>query len=118
MRADPYVDRSISATSWMPTPIPLHEARWKLPALKRPVDRRKTIPGTPAAIERGTAWIAARNAGMKVSDGNQGVEMNFENQDTSTFWAKHTDGLEPFRSRRVTPPDRQKDGVYPLLPPS
>jgi hypothetical protein len=29
----------------------------------------------------------------------QGVEMNFENQEYLDILAKHTDGLEPFRSR-------------------
>jgi len=50
------------------------------------------------AIEKMDAWIAARNAGMKEAM-EQGVEMNFENQEYLDILAKHTDGLEPFRSR-------------------
>ena len=50
------------------------------------------------AIEKMDAWIAARSAGMKEAM-EQGVEMNFENQEYLDILAKHTDGLEPFRSR-------------------
>ncbi|MEH6647630.1 TAXI family TRAP transporter solute-binding subunit [Sulfitobacter sp.] len=51
-----------------------------------------------AAIEQMDQWIAARRAGMKDAM-EQGVEINFENEAFLEIMAKHTEGLEVFRSR-------------------
>ncbi len=50
------------------------------------------------AIEKMDAWVAARQAGMKAAM-EQGVEINFENEEFLNIMADHTEGLKTFRSR-------------------
>jgi TRAP transporter TAXI family solute receptor len=78
-------------------PMPVHEGTVKyLREIGQWTDEDDVWNNT--AIEQMDAWIAARQAGMKDAM-EQGVEINFENEAFLEIMAKHTEGLESFRSR-------------------
>ncbi|MBB3994441.1 hypothetical protein GGR95_002087 [Sulfitobacter undariae] len=78
-------------------PIPVHEGTVKyLREIGQWTDADDVWNN--AAIENMDNWIAARQAGMKEAM-EQGVEINFENQEFLDIVAKHTKGLPVFRSR-------------------
>jgi TRAP transporter TAXI family solute receptor len=51
-----------------------------------------------AAIEQMDQWIAARETAMKEA-ADQGVQVDFQNEEFLAILSKHTEGLEVFRSR-------------------
>ena len=79
------------------TPLPVHEGTVKY---LREIGAwtEEDDAWNDAAIEKMDRWIAAREAAMTEAM-EQGVEMDFENQAYLDIIAKHTEGLEGFRSR-------------------
>jgi TRAP transporter TAXI family solute receptor len=51
-----------------------------------------------AAIAQMDQWIAAREIGMKEA-ADQGIQIDFQNEEFLAIMAKHTEGLQVFRSR-------------------
>ncbi len=78
-------------------PIPVHEGTVKyLREIGQWTDEDDAWNN--AAIEQMDAWVEARQAGMKAAM-EQGVEINFENEEFLNLMAEYTKDLEPFRSR-------------------
>ncbi|KIN71126.1 TAXI family TRAP transporter solute-binding subunit [Sulfitobacter guttiformis] len=78
-------------------PIPIHEGTVKyLREIGQWTDEDDVWNN--AAITQMDAWIEARQSGMKEAM-EQGVEINFENEAFLEIMAKHTEGLQVFRSR-------------------
>lgn len=79
------------------TPLPIHEGTVKY---LREIDQwtDEDDAWNNAAIEKMDAWLAARNDAMAEAR-DAGVETQFENQEFLDILAKHTEGLEGFRSR-------------------
>lgn len=79
------------------TPLPIHEGTVKyLREIGQWTDADDEWNN--AAIERMNAWLAAREAAMAEAR-EQGVEIQFENQEFLDILNKHTEGLEGLRSR-------------------
>lgn len=79
------------------TPMPVHEGTVKyLREIGQWTDADDAW--NTAAIEQMDSWIAARQAGLKEAR-EQGIEVNFENQEFLDLMAKKTEGLTGFRSR-------------------
>jgi hypothetical protein len=78
-------------------PIPVHEGTVKyLREIGQWTDADDAWNN--AAIEQMDEWMTARQAGLKDAM-EQGVEVNFENEAFLEIMAKHTEGLNRFRSR-------------------
>ncbi|MEQ6203534.1 TAXI family TRAP transporter solute-binding subunit [Sulfitobacter sp. HNIBRBA2951] len=78
-------------------PIPVHEGTVKyLREIGQWSDEDDAW--NSAAIKQMDAWVEARQAGMKAAM-EQGIEINFENEEFLNLMAEHTKDLQPFRSR-------------------
>ncbi|EAQ04990.1 hypothetical protein OB2597_06890 [Pseudooceanicola batsensis HTCC2597] len=79
------------------TPLPVHEGTVKyLREIGEWTDADDQW--NDAAIEKMDAWLSARQEAMAEAR-DQGVEIQFENQEFLDILNKHTEGLEGFRSR-------------------